>query len=87
MRIDSLPQLHDWVTDQTRGIVAGLPPAQAAEVVESAAGVIWRHAFGQGLRPGDDWGWILAQYDQSQLQAVAAAALEPPAAGPGRRRQ
>jgi hypothetical protein len=78
MKIDTLAQLVNWAAAQAADIVQGLPPAQAGKAVEDIAGVIWRHAFGQGLRPGDDWGWILAQYDSQRLREIVAASAEPP---------
>jgi len=72
MRINNLRQLCDWAQDHAAASLAGLPAAQAATAVEDIAGVIWRHAFGQGLRPGDDWGWILDQYDAGRIAAIVA---------------
>ena len=68
MIIENLAKLCDWVE------AAGCAPG----CVEAAAGVIWRHAHGQGLRAGDDWGWILAQYDAPRLREIEAASQEPP---------
>jgi hypothetical protein len=68
MIIENLAKLCDWVE------AAGCEP----DCVEAAAGVIWRHAHGQGLRAGDDWGWILAQYDAPRLRELEAASREPP---------
>ena len=67
MIIENLAKLCDWVAS------AGVRP----EAVEAAAGVIWRHAHGQGLRAGDDWGWILDQYGPERLREIEAAAAEP----------
>ena len=78
MKIDTLAQLVNWAAAQAADIVQGLPPAQAGKAVEDIAGVIWRHGFGQGLRPGDDWGWILAQYEPPRLREIVAASTEPP---------
>jgi hypothetical protein len=78
MKIDTLAQLVNWAAAQAADSVQGLPPAQAGKAVEDIAGVIWRHGFGQGLRPGDDWGWILAQYDSQRLREIVAASTEPP---------
>lgn len=77
MKIDTLTQLVNWAAAQAADIVEGLPPAQAGKAVEDIAGVIWRHGFGQGLRPGDEWGWILAQYDSQRLREIVAASAEP----------
>jgi hypothetical protein len=77
MIIETLAKLCDWAAGAAAA--AGIDPACA----EAAAGVIWRHAHGQGLRAGDDWGWILEQYGPEQLREIAAAAAD---AGPGRRR-
>jgi hypothetical protein len=78
MKIDTLAQLTTWAAAQAADIVEGLPPAQSGKAVEDIAAVIWRHAFGQGLGPGDDWGWILAQYDRQRLREIVAASIEPP---------
>jgi hypothetical protein len=68
MTIKTLAKLCDWAAAQAAA--AGVDPSCA----EAAAGVIWRHAHGQGLRAGDDWGWILAQYGAEQFREIEAAA-------------
>ena len=73
MIIENLAKLCDWVT------AAGVRP----DAVEAAAGVIWRHAHGQGLQAGEDWGWILEQYGPERLREIEAAAAE---SGRSRRR-
>jgi hypothetical protein len=78
MIIENLAKLCDWATAAAREF--GVDPRCA----EAAAGVIWRHAHGQGLRAGDDWGWILAQYGAEQFREIEAAAAA--AARPGRGR-
>jgi hypothetical protein len=71
MIIENLAKLCDWATAAAREF--GVDPACA----EAAAGAIWRHAHGQGLRAGDDWGWILEQYGREQFREIAAAAARP----------
>jgi hypothetical protein len=78
MIIENLAKLCDWAAAAAREF--GVDPSCA----EAAAGVIWRHAHGQGLRAGDDWGWILAQYGAEQFREIEAAAAS--AARPGRGR-
>ena len=42
-------------------------------LAESAAGVIWRHARGQGLKLGDDWSWVIELYGPEQFREIVAA--------------
>jgi hypothetical protein len=74
--ISSLPELFDWACSQAAPHTVGQPPAAAAAAAEDIAGVIWRHAMGQGLKPGDDWGWILDQYDSAAVAKIVAASIE-----------
>ncbi len=68
MNIETLAKLCDWAA--AAAIAAGLDPVFS----EPIAAVIWRHAHGQGLKAGDDWGWILEQYGPESLRAIAEAA-------------
>lgn len=75
MIIESLAKLCEWAA------AAGTAP----EAVEYVAGVIWRHAHGQGLAAGDDWGWILEQYGPDQIREIEAAAASAAKADRSRR--
>lgn len=78
MIIDNLASVCDWCAREMAecGALDSLEPAAAARAVEDAAGVIWRHAFGQGLKPRDDWGWILEMYGPDRLRMIAAESVE-----------
>ena len=82
MIIENLARLCDWSAAQATacGALDSLPQDAAGHAVECIAGVIWRHALGQGLRPGDDWGWILEMYDPARIREIAteSAAIHRP---------
>lgn len=78
MIIETLARLTDWAAAQAAesGALAGMNRHQASAAVEAIAGTIWRHAIGQGLRPGDDWGWILEMYGPDRMAEIVRAAQE-----------
>lgn len=80
MIIKTTRQLHDWVCLQASGQVGGLPPEDAEHATHCIRSVIWRHAVGQGLRLGDDWGWLLELYGPEQFRDIVSAAAESAAA-------
>lgn len=75
MRINTLRDLVRWCDDAAASSLAGLPPVQAATAAEDCAGVIWRHAHGQGLAAGDDWGWVLEMYDSGRLAEIVRESI------------
>ena len=87
MIIETSAQLHDWVCRNAAGQAAGLDAAAAAHAMDCVQSVIWRHARGQGLRLGDDWGWVLELYGPDQFREIVAAAAESAAADRSRRRR
>jgi hypothetical protein len=87
MIIETSAQLHDWVCRNAAGQAAGLDAAAAAHAMECVQSVIWRHAIGQGLRLGHDWGWILEMYGPEQFREIVEAAAESAAADRSRRRR
>jgi hypothetical protein len=80
MIIKTTRQLHDWVCRQASGEVEDLPPEAAEHATHCILSVIWRHAVGQGLRLGDDWGWLLELYGPEQFRGIVSAAAESAAA-------
>ena len=78
MIIENLARLTDWAAAQAAasGALDGLSRPQASAAVEALAGTVWRHAIGQGLRPGDDWGWVLEMYGPDRVAEIVAAATE-----------
>ena len=79
MRINTLADLVRWVDSQE------FSAADRATAGEDIAGVIHRHAFGQGLVWGDDWGWILEMYGRAELDRIAEESAR--AHAPKRRRR
>jgi hypothetical protein len=87
MIIETSAQLHDWCLRQAAGELSGLDAAAAEHAVQCISSVIWRHAIGQGLRLGDDWGWVLELYGPEQFREIIEAAAESAAADRSRRRR
>lgn len=87
MIIDTSAQLREWIGRNAAGQAAGLDAAAAAHAMECVQSVIWRHAIGQGLRLGDDWGWILEMYGPDQFREIIEAAADSASADRKRRRR
>jgi hypothetical protein len=87
MIIETSAQLREWIGRNAADQAAGLDPAAAAHAMDCVQSVIWRHARGQGLRLGDDWGWVLEMYGPGQFREIVAAAAESAAADRKRRRR
>lgn len=78
MIIENLAKLTEWAAAQAAasGALDGFDRRTAAAAVEALGGVIWRHGIGQGLRPGDDWSWLLELYGPDRIGEIIAAAGE-----------
>lgn len=87
MIIETSAQLYDWCAWQSADQTSGLDPSAADHAVQCISSVIWRHAMGQGLRLGDDWGWVLEVYGPDQFREIVEAAAESAAADRKRRRR
>ena len=70
MKINTLAQLTDLC--EAAAADAGCDPAHAPAI----ASVIARHAMGQGLAYGDDWGWVVELYDAAAVREICEAADE-----------
>lgn len=77
MIIKNLARLADWAQQQAAecGALDGLPPAVADHCVCSIASVIWRHGFGQQLKPGDDWSIVLEMYTPEKIAEIVREAV------------
>lgn len=71
MHVHSLKQLVDWVDESFAGVLSDFTHTDRARAGEDIAGVIWQHAFGQGLAIGDDWGWVLEMYTPDRALEIA----------------
>lgn len=87
MIIKTAADLHAWCREQAAAAVSGLDAAAADHAMHCVQSVIWRHAIGQGLRLGDDWGWVLSMYGDAQFREIVQAAAESAAADRSRRRR
>ena len=76
MTINDARQLLEWCQAQAAHALDGLDDSQAHTAVEDVASVIWRHAHGQGLGVGDDWGWVLEMYDSKRISEIVQASVE-----------
>ncbi len=76
MIINDARQLWDWCQAQAAGALHGLDDSQANTAVEDVCSVVWRHAHGQGLGVGDDWGWVLEMYDSKRIAEIVQASVE-----------
>jgi hypothetical protein len=85
MIINTAKELHDECRRLAESHIRELGEAAAAHAVECIASVIWRNAFGQGLKLGDDWGWILDVYDAAAVADIVQAAAGSLAADDRRR--
>lgn len=87
MIIESARQLDDWCRDKAAAQLDGLDEAATDHAAQCIASVVWRHAIGQGLRLGDDWGWVLSMYGDAQFREIVQAAAQSAAADRNRRRR
>ena len=78
MVINRLSDLWEWSSSRAQecGVLEGLDARAAAFAVECISSVIDRNATGQGLKWGDDWGWVLEMYGEPQLREIVAASTE-----------
>jgi hypothetical protein len=72
MVINNLAQLCNWVQDQAAEVLAEYDPRLATHAVEDIASVIARHARGQQVSWGDDWGWVLEMYGPAQMREIVS---------------
>lgn len=87
MVINTAAELNVWSREKAAAQLAELDASAATHAVECIASVVWRNAIGQGLRLGDDWGWILDLYGPDEVAAIVQAAAESAAADRSRRRR
>lgn len=87
MIIETARDLHAWCLESAAAALSGLDPADAEHAAQCIESVVWRHAIGQGLRLGDDWGWVLSMYGDAQFREIVQAAAESAAADRSRRRR
>ena len=89
MIIETARELDAWSRDALAesGAAAGLDSAAAANAVQAISSVVWRHAIGQGLRLGDDWGWVFAMYDSAAVREIVQVAGEAQRETESRRRR
>ena len=87
MIINTADELNAWCREKAAPQLAELDAAAAAHAVECIASVVWRNAIGQGLRLGEDWGWILDLYGPDELGEIVAAAADSAAADRSSRRR
>jgi len=85
MIIETARDLRAWCIEQAAAAVAGLDAAAADHAIQCIQSVVWRNAIGQGLRLGDDWGWVLSMYGPDQFREIVEAAAESAAADRSRR--
>ena len=72
MVVNNLAQLCKWVQEHGADVLAKYDSHVAIHAVEDIASVISRHAHGQQLSWGDDWGWVLEMYGPEQMREIAA---------------
>jgi hypothetical protein len=89
MIIETARKLDAWSRERLEdsGALPGLDDAAAAHAVQSISAVVWRNAVGQGLRLGQDWGWILDAYDAAAIRGIVEASIEAQAATAANRRR
>lgn len=87
MIIETALQLDRWCREQAADQLGQLDGPAGEHAAMCIASVIWRHAHGQGLRLGDDWGWVLEMYGPDQFREIVQAAAESAAADRRRRRR
>lgn len=87
MIIETARDLRAWCIEKAAPAVAGMDAAAADHAVQCIQSVVWRHAIGQGLRLGDNWGLILDMYGPEELSGIVQAAGESAAADRSRRRR
>lgn len=89
MIIKTARELDAWALEvvAAAGAADGLDEAAVAHAVQSVSSVAWRHAIGQGLRLGDDWGWVLAMYDAPRVREIVQASIEAQRETESRRRR
>lgn len=85
MIIETARDLRAWCIEQAAPAVQGLDAAAADHALQCVQSVVWRHAIGQGLRLGDDWGIVLELYGPDQFREIVASAAESAAADRSRR--
>ena len=78
MVINDARELLEWCQAQAEATDAlqGLDDSQAHTAVEDVCSVVWRHAHGQGMRVGEDWGWVLEMYDSNRIAEIVQASVE-----------
>ena len=76
MIIETAADLHAWCLESAAAALAEIQPAAAAHAAQCIESAVWRHAIGQGLRLGDDWGWVLSMYGDAQFREIVQAAAE-----------
>jgi hypothetical protein len=89
MIIETSRELDAWTREAlaASGAAAGLDDAAAAHAIQAISSVVWRHAHGQGLRLGDDWGWILDLYDAAAVREIVRASIDAQRETASRRRR
>lgn len=85
MIIENVGQLNQWCRAQAAGQLGKLDASAADHAVACIASVVWRHGIGQGLRLGDDWGWVLSMYGAAEILEITQAAADSAAADRKRR--
>jgi hypothetical protein len=83
MVIETARELDAWAHEALVASGAAVTP----HAVQAVASVVWRHAIGQGLALGDDWGWVLELYDAAAIEKIAAASIEAQREAASRRRR
>lgn len=87
MIIKTARELDAWSRERLGDceLAAGLDHEAAAHAVQAISSVVWRNAIGQGLRFGQDWGWLLETYDAAGIREIVQASIEAQAATARRR--
>lgn len=83
MIVRNLVDVVNWADRQSGDEPWHSDPFLAGRIGEDIASVVVRNAFGQGLKYGDDWGWILEMYGPEECRKIAKESI---LAARGRRR-
>ena len=75
MIIKSAKTLADWA-EAAAGAMLPSDPDLRVSTVGAICSVVWRHARGQGLELGHDWGWVLELYTPQKLAEIVAEAAK-----------